>query len=83
MAKINIYQLPADHPHLFDDDIKFLPEHQLVYSYESDDTDLEHIFEKFNIHRPADFHGHSLSVSDVVEIDGTKWLAGFIGWSKV
>lgn len=28
--------------------------------------DLESIFTKFNIDRPEDFHGHSLSVSDVV-----------------
>ncbi|MDY3617994.1 antirestriction protein ArdA [Agathobaculum sp.] len=28
--------------------------------------DLESIFTKFNIDRPDDFHGHSLSVSDVV-----------------
>lgn len=28
--------------------------------------DLEHIFEKFNISRPEDFKGHSLSVSDIV-----------------
>lgn len=30
--------------------------------------DLETIFTKFNIDRPEDFHGHSLSVSDVVVI---------------
>ena len=27
---------------------------------------LETIYERFNIHRPEDFTGHSLSVSDVV-----------------
>ena len=32
----------------------------------SPDMSLDSIFEKFNIDRPADFTGHSLSVSDVV-----------------
>ncbi len=31
-----------------------------------DDDDLESIYERFNIDRPKDFTGHSLSVSDVV-----------------
>ena len=30
---------------------------------------LEDIFERFNINRPNDFHGHSLSVSDVIVIN--------------
>ena len=43
--------------------------YNLVYSGEmkADET-LESIYEKFNIHHPADFRGHSLSVSDVVSI---------------
>jgi hypothetical protein len=83
MATINIYQLPTGHPKLFDDGAGFLPEHTKVYSYESNNTDLEHIFTKFNIHHPADFTGHSLSVSDIVEIDGVKWQVEFIGWNKL
>lgn len=31
---------------------------------------LEDVYRKFNIDRPADFRGHSLSVSDVVEVTG-------------
>lgn len=33
------------------------------------DETLENIFEKFNISRPADFTGHSLSMSDVVTLN--------------
>lgn len=33
------------------------------------DETLENIFEKFNISRPADFTGHSLSMSDVVTMN--------------
>ena len=47
----------------------------LVYALDvSDDKDkseaqlLEDVFEKFNMERPADFKGHSLSVSDIVVI---------------
>ena len=34
---------------------------------------LESIFEKFNLQHPSDFHGHSLSVSDVVVLDGVSY----------
>lgn len=83
MANINIYQLPSGHPRLFDDYVGFLPEHHLVYSYESDDTNLESIFIRFNFNHPSDYHGHSLSVSDIVEIDGIKYQAEHIGWNVV
>ena len=41
--------------------------YDLVYTAPLRDTDtLESIYQKFNIDHPADFKGHSLSVSDVV-----------------
>ncbi|MCL2797630.1 MAG: YodL domain-containing protein [Firmicutes bacterium] len=53
---------------------------------------LEQIFTRFNLNRPADFMGHSLSVSDVVAINkggnitahyvdsfGYQTIAGFLG----
>ena len=36
--------------------------------YKDQNTMLDGIYEKFNIARPADFHGHSLSVSDIIAI---------------
>ena len=33
-----------------------------------DDAVLERIFERFNLNHPADYRGHSLSVSDIVEL---------------
>lgn len=33
--------------------------------------DLEWIFEVFNLYHPDDFKGHSLSVSDIVQIIGS------------
>jgi hypothetical protein len=48
--------------------------YDLVYAASmTDDVKLDDIYTKFNIDRPADFTGHSLSISDVVvykQIDG-------------
>jgi hypothetical protein len=42
-------------------------------------TDLESIFAKFNMDRPPDFRGHSLSVSDIVSLDrGGKQTAYYV-----
>ena len=43
---------------------------------------LESIFEKFNLQHPSDFHGHSLSVSDVVVLDGVNYYCDSYGWVK-
>ena len=47
--------------------------YELVYvapllPYKDQNTLLDEIYEKFNIAHPADYHGHSLSVSDIVAI---------------
>ena len=34
---------------------------------------LDDLFVKFNINRPEDFHGHSMSVSDIVKINGINY----------
>lgn len=36
--------------------------------YKDQNTMLDQIYEKFNIAHPADFYGHSLSVSDIIAI---------------
>lgn len=43
-------------------------------------TILENLFAKFNLDHPEDFHGHSLSVSDVVDLDGTLYYCDDYGW---
>ena len=55
-------------------------DYRLVYSgiLGPEDT-LEGIYEKFNLERPEDFRGHSLSVSDIVLIhDGEKNTAHYV-----
>ena len=44
---------------------------------------LDTLFEKFNINHPKNFHGHSLSVSDVIELDGIKYYCDDFGWVKI
>ena len=42
-------------------------DYQMVYSERlRDATTLDNLFERFNIERPNDFTGHSMSVSDVI-----------------
>lgn len=41
---------------------------------------LDNLFRKFNLSHPEDFHGHSLSVSDVVELDGVWYFCDSYGW---
>ncbi|MCU6693686.1 Uncharacterised protein [uncultured Blautia sp.] len=55
-------------------------DYKLVYVGElQGNVSLEDIFERFNIHCPEDFRGHSLSVSDIVVLNnGEKVTAHFV-----
>lgn len=45
---------------------------------------LEKLFEKFNIDIPEDFTERSLSVSDIVVLDGIgTYFCDSIGWKKI
>ena len=60
--------------------------YDIVYEFElesSCELRLDDIYEIFNIHRPEDFHGHSLSVSDVIETDDGFYYCDSIGWKKL
>lgn len=81
--------------------VKFLPYNWLkkfdfsiyeeVWSGEEPDgcNDLNGIYEVFNLHHPNDFKGHSLSVSDIVQIiDSDKEKNGYyycdsFGWVQI
>lgn len=43
----------------------------------------EEIFRVFNIEKPADFKGHSLSVSDVVVLDGAAYYVDAYGFKRI
>lgn len=43
----------------------------------------EELFTMFNLNRPEDFHGHSLSVSDLVVLNGQIFYTDDIGFKKI
>ena len=44
---------------------------------------LDELFQKFNLNHPEDFHGNSMSVSDVVILDNEIYFCDSLGWKKV
>lgn len=44
---------------------------------------LDFLFTTFNIAHPKNYHGRSMSTSDVVELDGTKYYCDSFGWEKI
>lgn len=63
--------------------------YDMVYQGNVEAGDLEDVYRIFNTEHPQDFNGHSLSVSDVVEVvDGQEPVPGFyfcdcIGFQRV
>ena len=64
-----------------------LKDYEVVYEGELDYPEmpnaLEELFEIFNVRRPEDFKGRSMSISDIVEIDGKNYYCDFVGWEKL
>lgn len=71
------YNYAKTHGFSFDD-------YHVVYEGEcpegGDIETLENLFYKFNTQHPDDFKGHSLSVSDIVELDGLAYYCNSTGW---
>ncbi|WP_273854049.1 YodL domain-containing protein [Guptibacillus spartinae] len=44
---------------------------------------LEKLFAKFNVHHPKDYYGHSMSVSDIVEINNKYYYCDSFGWTQI
>ena len=64
-----------------------LNDYEVVYEGELDCPEmpnaLEELFEIFNNKRPEDFKGRSMSISDIVEIDGKNYYCDFVGWEEL
>jgi hypothetical protein len=64
-----------------------LNDYEVVYEGEIDGNStyecLEQLFYIFNQEHPEDFKGHSLSVSDIVELDGGNFYCDSHGWVNV
>ena len=92
MMTYKIYQLlPKYHGLLFEkyDHTEFnIEKYKQVYdgninAEENVIGTLEKIYLMFNLSKPNDFRGHSLSVSDVVELDREKYYVERFGWKKI
>lgn len=64
-----------------------LNDYEIVYEGEIEEENvniaLEKLFNIFNVNHPGDFTGHSLSVSDIVEIDSVKYYCDMFDWVKI
>lgn len=95
MKTVEIYQLDLDKCKQLDYTLAFMPMYYLkrknikfdfslynkVYTdYVEDNITLDDIFEKFNINRPDDFYGHSLSVSDLIVINNKIFYVDRFGF---
>lgn len=62
-------------------------DYEIVYEGEIEGSDpisiLDELWVIFNINHPNDYHGRSMSVSDVVVLDDAKYFCDSIGWEKV
>ena len=58
--------------------------YKLVYIFETVKTyDLDELYYIFNMQRPDDFTGHSLSMSDVVKTSDGYYYCDSFGWKKL
>lgn len=64
-----------------------LDDYEVVYEGKLDYLEmpnaLEELFDIFNVRRPNDFKGHSMSVSDIVEVDGKNYYCDAAGWVEL
>jgi hypothetical protein len=64
-------------------------DYELVYEGDAENNEnvLDKLFEKFNLDWPVGFHGHSLSVSDIIALnDGTEkkfYYCDMFGWKMI
>ena len=95
---IKIYQINPDRdinkvmfmPYKFVKEFDFSIYDEVWSGDEPDGCDsLDGIFEVFNLNHPQDFKGHSLSVSDIVQIDSSDqerngyYYCDSFGWKKL
>lgn len=66
-----------------------MSDYKLVYEYKhksnvrNEVKVLNEIYEMFNISQPEDFKGHSMSVSDIIQINGTPYYVDRVGFKKI
>ena len=98
MKTVEIYQLNSDKCELLEYPLKFmstdyLKRHNIKFDFSlydkvytdivEDITTLNDIFEKFNINKPYDFYGHSLSVSDIIIMNNKMFYVDTFGFTLI
>ena len=69
-----------DYEVTYEDQMPYNPKSE----FESMDSWLNSIFVMFNMDRPEDFNGHSMSVSDIIQTeDGRMFYVEPIGWREI
>ena len=56
---------------------------EIVTAHDETEDVLDDIYSDFNMRRPKDFKGHSLSTSDMVKMDGRYFYCDSYGWTEV
>ena len=64
-----------------------LKDYEVVYEGEIEDgeveTVLEDFFTMFNVYHPRNFNGRSMSISDIVELEGEYYYTESFGFKKI
>lgn len=91
--KVNIYQLTEENADKMFKGYNGKPiqmsDYKKVYTYthksnvRDEQKALNEVYQMFNISCPEDFKGHSLSVSDIVQINGTPYYVDRFGFAKI
>ncbi|SEA80739.1 YodL-like [Prevotella sp. tc2-28] len=95
MKNFRVYQLPVGHVAKFMR-LSFVKEHnimpkledyKLVYEGEFEPqgeySEPDQLYMKFQDEKPEGYTGHSISMSDVVEIDGKYYYCDDYGWEEI
>lgn len=95
MKNFKVYQLPVEHNAKFmrlsfvkkHNIMPKLEDYKLVYEGEFEPqgeySEPDQLYMKFQGEKPEGYTGHSISMSDVVEIDGKYYYCDSIGWEEI
>lgn len=82
--KNSTFRVDSEEVNYFADDYNNVYEGTTEIDKENTDKQiLEILFEIFNVTRPSDFKGHSLSVGDIVVLNKQAYICDSFGWNKI
>lgn len=82
--KNSTFRVDSEEVNYFADDYNKVYEGTTEINKENTDKQiLEILFEIFNVTRPSDFKGHSLSVGDIVVLNKQAYICDSFDWNKI